>query len=193
MTGVQTCALPIFKNKTVAWGTIKKIINAARLAPSAANLQFLEYLIVNKQDLKKEIFPCTRWGGYVFPRRVPALGERPNFYIVVLINKSRSPKPDSRDIGSAVQNILLSLVFLNLGGCWIASIEKNKLRHILNIPSGYAIDSLIAAGFPRETPILEERSDTHKYWLDENNRLHIPKRPLSDILHCNVLNNRERK
>jgi nitroreductase len=105
---------------------------------------------------------------------------------VVLINKNKSKKIDLRDVGAAVENILLSLVCFRLGGCWIGAIDKRRLRKILNIPSCYKIDSLVAIGFPVESPILEEKDDI-KYWLDEKNRLHVPKRPLKSILHHNKI------
>jgi len=181
----------LFKKKKVPIGTIKKIINAARLAPSAANLQFIEYLVVDKEPLKEKLFLCTKWGGYVYPKRVPPREKRPYFYIIILINKDKSKKPDLRDVGAAAQNILLSSMCFNLGCCWIASLNRKKIRKFLDIPRNYIIDSVIACGFPGETPLLEERNDTIRYWLDNKNRLHIPKRPLKKIFHYNRLENKK--
>ena len=98
---------------------------------------------------------------------------------------SRSPNPDLRDIGAAAENIILSLWADGVGSCWIASLDKDKLKAILNIPDKYRIDSVIAGGFPAEYPQLEEDSCNVKYWLDDKNRLHVPKRPLRDILRFN--------
>ncbi|OQX79401.1 MAG: hypothetical protein B6D56_07170 [Candidatus Omnitrophica bacterium 4484_70.1] len=175
-----------FTPQEVPFSLIEKAINAARVAPSAANLQFLEYLVVDHPQLREKIFPYTRWGGYVYPKRVPPVEARPTFYIVVLINKKKSPKPDLRDVGAAVENILLTLVNFGLGGCWIASLNRRGIRKVLNIPTLYKIDSVIAGGKPAETPILEE-SDDCRYWLDKQDRLHVPKRRLADILHYNSL------
>ena len=176
----------LFKDKKVPLRIIKKIINAARCAPSAANLQFLEYLVITDENLKEKIFPHLRWAGYIYPKRVPSPCARPSFYIVVLINKTRTKKPDLRDVGAACQNILLALVSFNLGGCWIGALNKKALRKILKIPSIYKIDSIIACGYPKESPVLEEKDEV-KYWLDEKNVLHVPKRPLEKIFHLNYL------
>lgn len=175
----------LFKKERISFNTIKKIIDAARLAPSAANLQFLEYLIVDKKDLKEKIFSATKWGGYVYPHRVPSSDKRPYLYIAVLINKKKSRKPDLRDVGAAVQNILLSLACFGLAGCWIASINKRSLRSILGVPDKYKIDSVVACGAPLEAPILEESYYTVRYWLDKDDQLHVPKRPLKEIMHYN--------
>jgi nitroreductase len=176
----------LFKSKRVSLKIIKKIIDAARVAPSAANLQFLEYLVVDREDLKEKIFPFTRWAGYVYPRRVPPQGRRPSFYIVILINKEKSKAPDLRDVGAAAENILLSLVCFGLGGCWIASLNRRGLRRVLDIPTKYKIDSLVACGWPAESPVVEEK-EAVRYWLDKADRLHVPKRPLKSIFHYNLI------
>jgi len=56
---------------------------------------------------------------------------------------------------------------------------------ILNVPSGYTIALVVALGYPNESPIAEEFSGSIKYWQDESNILHVPKRKLEDILHGN--------
>jgi nitroreductase len=183
-------SIRLFKQKEISLKIIKKVINTARCAPSAANLQFLEYLVITRKDLREKIFPCTRWAAYVWPNRVPPSGKRPTFYVVILINKEKTKKPDLRDVGAAAENILLSLLCFDLGGCWIASLDRRKLRKILQLPSKYKIDSIIAAGYPQENPKLETKKDDVKYWLDSKGRLHVPKRPLEEIFHYNTINER---
>jgi len=175
----------LFRKIKVSRNIVRNIINSARLAPSSANLQFIEYLVVDEPSLNNNVFSCVKFGGYVFPRRVPDKKSMPSFYIIILINKNKSKEPDLRDVGAAAQNILLSLLCFGLGGCWIANINRIKLRKILKIPRRLIIDSVIACGFAAEHPVLEERADTIRYWLDNNNRLHVPKRPLREILHYN--------
>ncbi|OQX87892.1 MAG: hypothetical protein B6D55_01925 [Candidatus Omnitrophica bacterium 4484_70.2] len=174
----------LFKDKKVPLRIIKKIINAARCAPSAANRQFLEYFVIDKEELKEKISLHLRWAGYVYPKRVPPPQRRPYFYIVILINKKKSEKPDLRDVGAAAENILLSLTCFGLGGCWIGALNKKALHKILKLPSFYKIDSIIACGYPDESPVLEEKDEV-KYWLDRKNVLHVPKRPLKKIFHYN--------
>lgn len=180
---IRRRTIRLFKQKEVPLATVKKIINAARVAPSAANFQFIEYLVIRDKDLREKVFPHTKWAGYLYPRRIPPQGKRPVFYIFILVNKEKSTKPDLRDVGAAAENILLALSCFGLGGCWIASLNRGSLRKILNIPANYNIDSLIAAGYPDESPKLETSSKTVKYWLDKKGHLHVPKRPLQDILH----------
>jgi nitroreductase len=181
----------LFKQKKAPLAVIKKVIDAARLAPSAANLQFLEYLVVYKKELRKEVFKHLRWAAYISPKRNPPAGSEPVFYVIILTNSLKSGNPNLRDIGAAAENILISLLAFGLGACWLQNIDKTQLTHILKIKPPLEIDSLIAAGYPAESPKLETDSQNIKYWLDKRNILHIPKRPLKEILHYNYIKSRE--
>jgi hypothetical protein len=44
---------------------------------------------------------------------------------------------------------------------------------------------VIALGYKAETPVVEELKDSVKYWRDDRNTLHVPKRALDDIIHVN--------
>ncbi len=181
-----------FKQKKIKKSILRKIIEAARLSPSAANLQFLEYLVVDKKTLVSKIFPYLRWAGYLKGRGTPQEGERPPAYIVVLINKKRVKIPDLRDVGASCENILLSCLCFGLGSCWIASIDRFALRRILKIPSFYEIDSVIALGYPHQSSRVINSSLDVKYWLDSNGNLIVPKRPLKEIFHYNSLKDAKR-
>jgi nitroreductase len=178
-------SIRLFKQKKVPLSIIKKSIDAARLAPSAANLQFIEYLIVDDKVLRDKIFALTRWAGYLWPKRVPPKDKRPTAYIIILINNKKTKNPDLRDIGAASQSIILSLLYFGLGTCWIASIDRAAIRKLMKIPRKFEIDSVIAIGYADEAPKLETSSKNVKYWLDKRGRLHVPKRPLKSIVHHN--------
>jgi len=60
-----------FQQKQIPGEVLVRLVEAARLAPSAANLQPLEYIIVKDEKMCEEIFQNLRWAGYVEPRRTP--------------------------------------------------------------------------------------------------------------------------
>ncbi|MCM8766964.1 MAG: nitroreductase family protein [Candidatus Omnitrophica bacterium] len=174
-----------FKQKEIPIELLEKFVDMARLAPSGANMQPLEYIIVNDKNLVDEIFPLTGWAGYLGKDGPPPQGKRPVAYIVILINKDiKSPTP-KHDSGASVENILLSATYEGIGSCWIGSINRDKLREILEIPENYEIDTIIALGYPDEESIIEEFDGSIKYWKDEKGIMHVPKRKLKDILHFN--------
>ncbi len=178
-------SIRLFEQKEISKKKLEKLIEAARVAPSSSNLQPLEYILVNEKKLISKVFFTLAWAGYVAPKRNPPEGKRPVAYIVVLVNKEIREKSYERDLGASVENILLSAVEEGIGSCWIGSIKKKKLRSILNVPKNYLIDSVIALGYPAEEPLMEEMKNSTKYYLDNFNRLHVPKRKLQDILHWN--------
>jgi len=87
-----------------------------------------------------------------------------------------------KDVGAAIENFILSAWSLGIGTCWIVSIDREKLRQLLQIPERLVIDSIVACGYPDETPVVEVMSDDVRYWKDESGVLHVPKRSLNDIL-----------
>ena len=174
-----------FRQKKVSRLILRKLINAARLAPSAANLQFLEYLIIDDKALVNKIFPFTKWAGYLEGRGTPLREEIPSVFIAVLKNLRRSSNIDLRDIGAAVENILLAGICFNIAGCWIASINKPAIGRILRVPQGLDLDSVVALGYTRQKSRVFDSRSTVKYSQLPDKNLIVPKRPLRDILHFN--------
>lgn len=177
----------LFSQEPIELSFIETALDCARLAPSAANLQFIEYLVVLEEGLKDKLFENLRWGGYVYPKRVPPHDRKPQVYIIILLNKNKSSTCDLRDVGAAVENAILSFLSMGIGSCWLANINRDNIREIFKIPSYYDIDSVLACGYPQEEPICEENATEVKYWIDSQNVLHVPKRPLSSIVHYNYI------
>ena len=73
-----------FQQKQIPIELLKKFVNAARLAPSAANLQPLEYYVVNDRNLCDKVFETLGWAAYIKPKWAPSTEERPVAYIVML-------------------------------------------------------------------------------------------------------------
>ncbi len=131
------------------------------------------------------MFDTLKWANYISPRGNPPQGERSRSYIVVLKNRNIRADGFEYDVGLAVGAIILVALEESLGTCCIGSIDRAKLMEILNVPSGYEIALVVALGYPNESPVEEEFSGSIKYWQDESNVLHVPKRELGDILHRN--------
>ncbi len=179
----------LFKQDPVGEDVLFELVEAARLAPSASNGQPLEYVIVNDKGQVERVFEQLAWGAYVQPRRDPPAGRRPVAYIVVLINGERElGRFGVVDAAAAIENILLASWSKGIGSCWLASVNRERTVDILDIPAKYRIDSVVALGYPDETPLLEEcAGDSIEYYLDGDDRLHVPKRPLNMITHINTV------
>jgi len=163
--------------------TIRQLINLARLSASASNQQPLKYIISCDRQKNALIFPHLGWAGYLRNWPGPAEGERPSAYIIIL-GDTRVSKTFHYDFGVAAQSILLGAVEKGLGGCMIATIDKDKLSKALNIHRIFEILLVIALGKPAEQVVIESvKADGDiKYWRDDNQVHHVPKRSLDDII-----------
>jgi len=174
-----------FQQKPVNEKILRKMVNAGRLAPSAANCQPLEFIVVTNKDICQKIFPCLKWAAYIAPEGNPRPGNEPVSYIVTLVNKNIKDNHYEWDVGAAVENMILVGWEYGIASCWLLSVERKEVRHLLKIPETYVIDSVLALGYPAEEPVEEIMRESIKYWKDKEGRLHVPKRKLKDILHFN--------
>ncbi|MCX5642642.1 MAG: nitroreductase family protein [Candidatus Omnitrophica bacterium] len=174
-----------FQPRTVPGSILEKMVNAGRLAPSAANLQPCEFLIVDEQDLIAAVFSTLQWAGYVTPAGNPPEGKRPVAYIVLLLNQEKSQGGIS-EAGAVIENMILTGLEEGVASCWLGSVDRGQLVKILNIPDYCRIDSVLALGYPDQENQVEDFAGSVKYWLDENGNFHVPKRSLKDVLHRNT-------
>ena len=174
-----------FSQNPISKNILEKLINAARLAPSAANLQPLEFIAVDDENVRKNIFPCLRWAAYIAPRGNPEPGHEPASYVVVLVNTRIKKKGYEYDVGAAIENMILAAWEMGIGSCWLLSIDRDKIRRVLEVPGDYVIDSVLALGYPAERPVVENMKDSVKYWKDSQGQLHVPKRKFEHIIHFN--------
>ncbi len=163
--------------------TLRELVDLGRLSASAANKQPLKYILSCEAERNALIFPCLRWAGYIKDWRGPAEGERPAAYIIVLGDTRISPG-FLCDHGVAAQSIMLGATEKGLGGCILAAVQRTKLRKLLQIPEHYEILLVLALGKPREKVTLETVGPDGdiKYWRDEDQVHHVPKRALDDII-----------
>jgi nitroreductase len=171
-----------FKQDPISSDILKKLIDYARVAPVASNVQGLEYIIVESSAIRKKLFPLVGWASSLpKEQRTPESGREPTAYIIVLVNKDIKKSYFEYDVGASVENILLGAVSFGIGCCWMGNIKGTKIRLLLKIPDNYDIKHVISLGYPDETSILEPFSDSFKYWKD-GNEMHVPKRRLDDII-----------
>jgi len=172
-----------FENHTVDLEILKELVDLARLSASAANFQPLKYILACRPETNAEIFSCLAWAGYLKDWPGPEPGERPAAYIVILGDTAIS-KDFGCDHGIAAQSILLGARARGLAGCMIGSVNRDRLREILNIKSHLQILLVLAIGKPREKIVIESvgPDGSIRYWRDAEGLHHVPKRPLKEII-----------
>ena len=153
-----------FKQQDVPEETVEKLIDAARHAPSAGNIQPWEFVIARKQDTKKKL---AKAANQAFVEEAPVV-------IVVCANENRSSMGYGirgktlyciQDTAAATQNILLTAYSLGLGTCWVGAFNENEAKKALKTPNGIRPVAMIPVGYPNRTPSQRDR------------------RPLNQIVH----------
>ena len=153
-----------FKPQDVPDEIVEQLVDAARHAPSAGNLQPWEFLIVRKPEQKRKLAEAAR---QAFIEEAPVV-------IVVCADENRAATGYGnrgktlyciQDTAAATQNILLTAYSLGLGTCWIGAFSEDEARRALNIPSGIRPVAMIPVGYAAKTPTPRSR------------------RPLSQIMH----------
>ncbi len=166
--------------------TLRELVRLACLGGSARNAQPLRYIIVTDRSLCDRIFPLLGWAGYLRDWPGPAPGERPPAYVVCLLDEDRLPGPVTEahcDLGIATQNLLLAAASRGIFGCRIGAFSK-EIHHLLDLPDRFRVLLVLPLGYPAEQVVLEEVGPNGdvRYWRDEEEVHHVPKRRLEDVL-----------
>lgn len=172
------------QEQTISLETLKELVDLARLSASGSNRQPIKFFLSCDPETNEKIFPLiSSWKGGIPEWPGPKDGEKPSAYIIILGDTEVS-ESFGIDTGIAAQSILLGAAEKGLGGCMFGSIKKNETPKVLNIPSQFQVLLAIALGKPGEKVVIETLNpgEDTKYWLDENDVHHVPKRRLEDIV-----------
>ena len=174
-----------FEQKQVPKEVIERCVDAARLSPCGSNRQPLKYVIVNDEEQLKKVFKATRWAGSL-PEYNPSENEAPKAYVAILLDKNIRERP-GHDAGIAAMSISMVAFDEGVASCMLGGIDRVVLRKVLEVPEHLDILILVALGYTAEKQVVDEAEGGNiKYWLDENGVIHVPKRPLEEILRWNT-------
>jgi len=136
---------------------IEQVLDAARHAATANNLQPWEFVVVTDRMLRQKITAATDYGKQIAlaPVCIAVLCKDSKYYL--------------EDGAAASQNLLTAARAVGLGSCWVAGDKKpyaEEVRELLGAPPGYRLVSLLTLGYAAEEPVTQ-------------------KRPLADVVHWN--------
>jgi len=117
---------------------IERIIDGARLAPSANNIQSWEFVVVTDQATRERIASLTDYGRFIADAPV---------CIAVFCKNTRYYLEDGC---AATENILIGARALGLSSCWVAGDKKRyagEISKILGVPGSHKLISLLALGY----------------------------------------------
>ncbi len=173
-----------YESEAIAPEVLRELVDLARLTPSSGNLQPFKYWVSCEPERNALVFPHLGWAGYLSDWPGPEAGERPSAYIVVLGDRNLA-RAFAGDAGIVSQTMMLGAAERSLGGCIIGNIKREALMAALNLdPERYELVYVLALGRPKESVVLEPMGPEQdvKYYRDETQTHHVPKRALDDLL-----------
>ncbi len=134
-----------FTEQMVDENTIKKVIEMGTWAPSGLNNQPWKFIIIKDKELKAKVAQQTRYSQII--RNAPVC-------IAIFLDNSRSYNrtKDVQAIGACIQNMLLTIHAMGLGGVWLGEIlnKREQVEKILNVTSELELMAVVALGYPAE-------------------------------------------
>ena len=150
--------------KTVEPEKLARIIEAARLAPSACNAQPWHFVVVDDPDLKNRVADAAAnrvLGMNHFTKQAPVLGG--------WIKRKHFPRID---IGIVAAHIVLAAADEGLGSCIVGWFDEAAVRKVLAIPSGKRVLLDIVIGYSADP--LREKSRRSVCEVASRNQYDMP-------------------
>ncbi len=137
-----------YEDKSIPEEKLYKILEAARLSPSARNSQDRKFIIVRDKQKRLELARAARGQRHVAdaPVIIVAVGTKPEYHM------PNDVPAYGVDLAIALDHMTLVAVEEGLGTCWIGGFLQASARDVLNIPDKYIIAAMLTIGFPRTIP-----------------------------------------
>ena len=135
-----------YKDLPVPEEKLLKVLEAARLAPSASNRQQWKFVVVKDEERRKAL--STAAGGQHHLAEAPvlivAVATMPEYVMRCGIPAF------SIDLAIAVDHMTLAAADEGLGTCWIGAFSQEEARKVVGVPDKYRVVTVLPLGFPRE-------------------------------------------
>jgi nitroreductase len=142
-----------YKSAKVEDEKVNKILEAARIAPSAANRQEWKFVVVKDEETRIKLVEACMGQKFV--------GEAP-ILIAACSTESEKIMPCGQyaysvDLSIALSYMTLQATELDLGTCWLGAYKENAVKKLLKIPDDIRIVGMITLGYPDESPEAKPR------------------------------------
>lgn len=142
-----------YQKKEIPEKILLKILEAARLAPSAKNLQDYKLIVIKDPSTKDRLGEAAR--GQMFIAEAP----------VIIAAVSTNPEYVMRcgipahgvDLGIAIDHMTLAATEEGLGTCWIGAFFQEEVKKILGVPEQYKVVALLPLGYPADQEKAKSR------------------------------------
>jgi nitroreductase len=135
-----------FLDKDVPEDVLKRLLGAARAAPSASNRQEWRFVAVRSPAVRMKLAAAARNQRFVAEAPVVLACCAETDGHVMTCGQACYPI----DVAIAVDHITLYAVAEGLGTCWIGAFDESQVRELLGIPAGVRVVALLPVGYPKD-------------------------------------------
>jgi len=137
-----------YRGDPVEEAKLRRVLEAARLAPSARNMQEWKFVVVRDAELRKKLVPACKGQGFVSEAPVVIAACAVKHDHVMTCGQYAYPI----DLAVGVDHMTLAAVEEGLGTCWLGAFYEDRVREILGIPSTVRVVAVLTLGYPAESP-----------------------------------------
>jgi nitroreductase len=141
-----------FKDKDVPEEIISRLLETARLAPSASNRQEWRFIVVRDQATRKQLSVAARDQKFVGEAPVVLACCAETDGHVMACGQTCYPI----DVAIAIDHITLCATADGLGTCWIGAFDEGEVKKILEIPPQIRVVGLLPIGYPKDASRVEK-------------------------------------
>ena len=144
-----------YKSDPVEADKLQKVLEAARVAPTAANHQAFKIIVITTKGRQPELMR-------IYSR--PWFVQAPIVLCICGIPSEAWVRRDGKnycDVDAAIvmDHLILEATDLGLGTCWIAAFDPVAARQVLGIPEEVEPIAFTPLGYPADKPSLKSRKN----------------------------------
>ena len=144
-----------YNSQAVEAENLEKVLEAARLAPTAANNQPIRFIVIHTAGREEELRRIYDRGWFVSaPIIICGCGVIAEAYVGKAGRNSAVV-----DVTIAMDHLILAATSLGLGTCWIGAFDPQAAREILGLPKGIEPMIFTTLGYPADSPKPKERKN----------------------------------
>jgi nitroreductase len=136
-----------YHDKPLEQDKLRAVLEAARLAPSAKNLQDWRFVVVTDKSTKTKVAAAANNQTFLESAGAIIVACTVSDH-VMRCGQAVGPI----DVAIAMEHMCLQATELGLATCWIGSFYPDKIRQIVGIPDNVVIVELLALGYPADAP-----------------------------------------
>ncbi len=127
--------------------TLSRILDAGRLAPSAANRQPWRFLLISSKEMLDKVRPCyTRSWFQDAPHILVVVGKVDEAWV----REKDQYNSLETDLTIALDHMILAAEYEGVATCWIGAFDPDILKEALSLADNERVFSLTPLGYPRE-------------------------------------------